>query len=384
MLKPANNMPAIVQIVPRRTVQPEGIGDYATLLANALFERSGCRSVFLVGTPAEIEPPVKDAWDNSPVTSQKGSVLSKQLTEVCRETEAKAVLLHVSGYGYQKRGVPFWLLRGIQEWRRVQPRTRLVGIFHELYATGHLRNSSFWLSRAQRYVTSELWRLCDNGLTTNDAYFCELAAWRRLTGNQLKVLPVSSNVGEPDTLTPLLNRPIQMAVFGGPGVEEGVYSSPVFERSAEIANALGIETVIDIGGRVTSVPARLGNAVVKSVGRLSRCLVSRHLLGCRYGLLNYDVGRLGKSGVFAAYAAHGVIPICIGSRAAPTNELEAGRHFLRWPFNRSSANLPEIQANLIRWYHDHSIAKHADVLDLLCTEKSNSYRCANQCSARSA
>ena len=107
MLKPANNMPAIVQIVPRRTVQPEGIGDYATLLANALFERSGCRSVFLIGTPAEIEPPVKDAWDNSPVTSQKGSVLSKQLTEVCRETEAKAVLLHVSGYGYQKRGVPF-------------------------------------------------------------------------------------------------------------------------------------------------------------------------------------------------------------------------------------------------------------------------------------
>ncbi len=362
-----NNMPVIVQIVPRRAVEHDGIGDYATLVANAIFERSGFTSVFIIGTPAEFEPPVRDAWRNSPVTYQKGSALAKQLTEVCRETKAKAVLLHVSGYGYQKRGVPFWLLRGIKGWRRVQPRTRLVGIFHELYATGHVRNSSFWLSRAQRYVTSELWRLCDHGLTTNDAYFRELAAWRRAEENRLTVLPVSSNVGEPDALVPLLDRPLQMAVFGGSGVEERVYSGRVFEQSAAIANALGIENVLDIGPRCTRVPPRLGRAVINSVGRLPRRSVSRYLLACRYGLLNYDVGRLGKSGVFAAYAAHGVVPICIGSRAAPTDELEEGRHFLRWPFDRPPANLSEIQTNLIRWYQNHSVGKHADALSLLAS-----------------
>ena len=362
-----NNMPVIVQIVPRRAVQPDGIGDYATLVANALFERSGFRSVFIIGTPAEFEPPVRDAWRNSPVTSKKGSVLTKQLTEVCRETQAKAVLLHVSGYGYQRRGVPLWLLKGIEGWRRVQPRTRLIGIFHELYATGHVRNSSFWLSRAQRYVTSELWGLCDHGLTTNDAYFRQLAAWRRAKQSRLTVLPVSSNVGEPDAAVPLLNRPLQMAVFGGAGVEEVVYK--VIDQPAAIANALGIESVIDIGLRGTSVPPRLGRAVVNSVGRLSRCSVSRHLLACRYGLLNYDVGRLGKSSVFAAYAAHGVVPICIGSHAAPTDELEEGRHFLRWPFDRPPADLSEIQVNLLRWYQNHSLAKHADALSLLASGK---------------
>jgi hypothetical protein len=362
-------MPAIVQIVPRRTIQPDGVGDYATHVANALFERSGCTSVFVIGTPAEIEPPVEDAWRNSPVAVRKGSTLAKQLARICRETEAKAVFLHLSGYGYQKRGVPFWLLKGMQVWRQIQPRTCLVGIFHELFATGRIWNSSFWLSRAQQYVTNELWRLCDFGLTTNDAYFSHLATWRRVSCNQLKVLPISSNVGEPDTFIPLTDRPVQMAVFGQPGVEQGVYSGPALEQSAAIANTLGIQNVIDIGDRAKSVPPRLGHAVVRSMGQLSRGCVSRHLLTCRYGLLNYDVGRLGKSGVFAAYAAHGVIPICIGSSAAPTDDLEEGRHFLRWPFNRVPSDLPEIQRNLIRWYQNHSIAKHADVLNLWLTQK---------------
>jgi hypothetical protein len=363
------NMPAIVQIVPRRAAQPDGVGDYATLVASALFERFGITSAFIIGTPAEIESPVEDAWRNAPVTVRKGITLANQLAKLCRETEAKAVFLHVSGYGYQKRGVPFWLLKGMQVWRKMQPRACLVGIFHELFATGHVWNSSFWLSRAQRYVTSELWRLCDHGLTTNHAYFDNLADWRRVTCNQLKVLPIFSNVGEPDTFRPLSDRPVQMAVFGRPGVEQGVYGEPISEQSAAIANALGIQNVIDIGDRAAGVPPRLGPAVVTSMGRLSRCLVSRHLLACRYGLLNYDVGRLGKSGVFAAYAAHGVIPICIGSRAAPTDDLEEGRHFLRWPFKGLPPNLSEIQRNLICWYQNHSVAKHADVLNLWSVEK---------------
>lgn len=364
-----NNMPTIVQILPRRTVQPDGVGDYATHVANALFERSGYTSVFIIGTPAEIELPVEDAWRNSPVAVRKGSTFAKQLARICRETEAKAVFLHLAGYGYQKRGVPFWLLKGMQVWRQIQPRTCLVGIFHELFATGHIWNSSFWLSRAQQYVTNELWRLCDFGLTTNEAYFSHLATWRRVSCNQLKVLPIPSNVGEPDTFIPVTDRPVQMAVFGRPGVEQGVYSDPASQQSAAIANTLGIQNVIDIGDRVKSVPPRLGQAVVRPMGQLSRGCVGRCLLSCRYGLLNYDVGRLGKSGVFAAYAAHGVIPISIGSSAAPTDDLEEGRHFLRWPFNRVPSDLPEVQRNLIRWYQNHSIAKHADVLNLWLTQK---------------
>jgi hypothetical protein len=257
----------------------------------------------------------------------------------------------------------------MQKWRKIQPRTCLIGIFHELFACNHIWNSSFWLSPAQRHITRELWRLCDYGLTTNDTYAGHLAAWCPTKRNQLKVLPVFSNVGEPETVLPFSQRPAQMAVFGAAGVEQAIYGKPISERSSAITTALAIQNVIDIGERVTSVPARLGPAVVASMGRLSGRLVSRHLRACRYGLLNYDVGRLGKSGVFAAYAAHGVIPICIGSRAVPTDGLEEGQHFLRWPFDRPAFNLSEIQTNLIQWYHNHSLAKHADVLSLWSTEK---------------
>ena len=364
-------MPAIVQIVPRRAAQPEGIGDYATLLANSLFERSSCTSAFVVGTPAEIESPVDDAWLNSPVTGRKGTALAKQLTKLCHETGARAVVLHVAGYGYQKRGVPFWLLSGMRKWRQIQPHTCLIGIFHELFASNRVWNSSFWLSRAQRYIARELWCLCDYGLTTNDKYAGHLAAWRPIRRSQLKVLPVFSNVGEPETVLPFSQRPAQMAVFGAAGVEQGIYRKPISEQSAAITTALAIQNVIDIGERVTSVPTHLGSAVVTSMGRLSGRLVSRHLLACRYGLLNYDVGRLGKSGVFAAYAAHGIVPLCIGSRAAPTDGLEENRHFLRWPFDPASHNFSQMQTNLMQWYHNHSIAKHADLLSLWSAEKTN-------------
>ena len=363
--------PAIVQIAPRRVGQPEGIGDYATRLANALFEGSGYRSAFVVGTPADIELPVEDAWANSPVTVRTSSTFAKQLTDVCLDTQAQAVVLHFSGYGYQRRGVPFWLLNGMQKWRQLQPGVCLIGIFHELFASSNrVWTSSFWLSRAQLHIARELWRLCDYGLTTNDTYARDLAAWRPIRQNQLKVLPVFSNVGEPETIPPLLHRPAHMAVFGGTGVERALYSKPISDQSAALANALRIQRVIDIGARVMRVPPRLGHAIVTSMGQLSGCLVSRNLLACRYGLLNYDVGRLGKSGVFAAYASHGVIPICIDSRAVPTDGLEEGRHFLRWPFEQATPRLSEMQTDLIRWYQNHSVAKHADVLKLWLTEQS--------------
>jgi len=258
----------------------------------------------------------------------------------------------------------------MQKWRQIQPSICLIGIFHELFASSNrVWNSSFWLSRAQLYITRELWRLCDYGLTTNNIYAGHLAAWRPIMRNRLKILPVFSNVGEPETIPPLLHRPAHMAVFGGAGVERAIYSKPILEESAAVTNAVSIQNVVDIGARVTSVPPHLGHAVVTSMGRLSGCLVSRHLLACRYGLLNYDVGRLGKSGVFAAYASHGVIPICIGSRAVPTDGLEEGRHFLRWPFEQTTLSLSEMPTNLIRWYRNHSVAKHADVLTSWATEE---------------
>ena len=192
---------SVIQIVPRRTDQPDGVGDYATILANAL-ERRAWISAFVSGTPAEVEPPIRDAWLTVPVTARRGNHLATHLADLCRKTKTAAVIVHVSGYGYQKRGAPVWLLNGIRAWKKEHPGIRLIGIFHELFATGHVWQSSFWLSRAQSYVTRELWRLCDGGIATNQAYFDQLAAWRPTMGDRLKIMPVISTVGEPDVVVP--------------------------------------------------------------------------------------------------------------------------------------------------------------------------------------
>ena len=156
---------------------------------------------------SEVEPPIRDAWLTVPVTARRGNHLATHLADLCRKTKAAAVIVHISGYGYQKRGAPVWLLNGIRAWKKEHPGIRLIGIFHELFATGHVWQSSFWLSSAQSYVTRELWRLCDGGLATNQAYFDQLAAWRPTMRDRLKTMPVFSNVGEPDVVVPPSGRP---------------------------------------------------------------------------------------------------------------------------------------------------------------------------------
>jgi hypothetical protein len=165
-------------------------------------------------------------------------------------------------------------------------------------------------------------------------------------------------------------RPPNMVVFGQPGTEDKVYREPWGAQSASVVETLGIKRIIDIGTRKTAPPRLVGPAPVMTMGQLAPDRVSRDLVSCRFGLLNYDIARLQKSGVFAAYAAHGVIPICIGSEATPPFGLEEGRHFLRWPL-KILPDLHAMQTSLRQWYADHSIARNADVLASLCrVEKS--------------
>jgi hypothetical protein len=180
-------------------------------------------------------------------------------------------------------------------------------------------------------------------------------------------MPIFSNVGEPDNVISPNERPPHVAVFGLKGVDQLMYRSQQLDTAAAI-NALGLWKVIDIGTRAQPPPSHLGQAAVIPFGRLPRHCVSRQLLTCRFGLLSYDVARLGKSGVFAAYAVHGVIPICVGSTAKAGDGLEEGRHFLRWPFRGAAvSDIRAIQINLNNWYRSHSTIKQAELMNVWCS-----------------
>src|SRR5262245_7377746 len=361
----------ILQIVPRRTSDPDGIGDYAVRLAAGLKERHGVSSIFISGTPVNAHPPADDEWPTVAVASRSRNALLDAIGLARRQSAFSAIVLHVAGYGYQKRGAPLWLLQGMRNLRRLYPEMHLVNLLHELYATGKPWNSSFWLGPLQKYVAHELWKLADTGLTTNAREYPELLAWRPDAADHLVLLPVVSNVGEPAETPSVHSRPARAAIFGAAGTEK-IYTihREVLERAVR---DLGIHEIVDVGARLLPPPSDIGGASVTRRGVQAAEVVSRELTDCRFGFLSYDLSLVGKSGVFAAYAAHGVIPICVGSASQPGINLVSGRHFLTPPLHAlDTTALVSMQREIMTWYRGHDTARLADTIFHLCTNRSPS------------
>lgn len=356
----------LLQIVPRRTAAPDGVGDYARRLASLLADRHGLETTFVCGTAAGIDPAPDDPWPTVHVERRTASALVAALTVAAGGGSAVDVLVHVGGYGYARRGAPLWLLEGLRRWRASATGGRLVGVFHELYASGQPWQSSFWFGGLQKHVARGLWQLCDAGVTTNSRYLHDLQAWRADGADIVELIPVPSNVGEPDTVLPLGDRPARAAVFGRPGMEIDLYCR-YHDDVARVLAAFGVEDVIDIGERASAPPQRLGAATVVPLGRLPAERVSAELSQCRLGLLAYDLDRLGKSTIFAAYAAHGIVPVCFAPAGSAADGLAVGRHVLD-----GSADVPghvdveEMQRALVSWYRGHTSMHLAGRIAAMC------------------
>jgi hypothetical protein len=343
----------LVQIVPRFTDVPSGVTDYAVRLAEGLRNRWGTHSVFLAGTPQDARNGVVTGWPTHAVASQSAHDLVRALDELRQTSPFDIIIVHVSGYGYARRGAPVWLESGLRRWLGRNRGVRVIGVFHELFARGKPWRSSFWYGPLQARVSRRLWQLAHAGLTTNTPYADQLLAWRPEARPFLTLMPVISTVGEPAALAPFRDRKPTAVVFGSPGLESRLYGAEV-ATLAQTVRRLGIGEIIDIGGRRQPPPAEIGGAFVRTLGKQPAAAISDEMSACRFGFLAYDLAHVGKSTVFAAYAAHGVIPVCFGPSVEIADGLSAGRHLLRPPIDISSETvLSAMQSELIAWYRHH-------------------------------
>lgn len=281
------------------------------------------------------------------------------------------VFLHYVNYGFAPRGCPFWLIDGLEQWKRRNPRSRLVIMFHELYASGPPWRSSFWLSPIQRHLAGRLARLSDHAITSSELYRRELAVWAPARREQILVWPVFSTIGEPAESTPWDSRQPYLAVLGRAGTEARAYG---YHRQAlaTMARALNIEEIIDIGPRSRPVSSQVEGIRVRTTGQLPREEVSKLLSSCRAGFLDYPSDVLGKSTVFAAYCAHGVVPVITHVRGTGLDELREGEHFL---LARAQAADPSPSQGILEniskaafdWYCGHAIAVQAAALSGILT-----------------
>lgn len=346
---------SLVQIVPHLPPPPEGLGGHAQALGAALRERCHIDSRFVVCDPR---------WEGD----SAGGVLRlpartrSALAACLEEAGAEALLLHYANYGYQRRGCPVWLVDGVRQWRARGGGRRLVTIFHEVYATGPPWRSSFWLSPLQRRLAAEL-AVRSDALTTSLALYAQ-ALRRWVAAERIAVLPVASTVGEPGAVPPLTARRRRLVVFGSAGVRGRAYG-PAAPELVAACRALGIDEILDVGpAGAMAPPAAVAGVPVRVIGTLPAGEVSALLLEALGGFLAYPPAFLAKSTIFAAYCAHGALPVCTCPPAPADDGLRAGRHYWRPGQSETACGPadPQAIADAARsWYREHALNRQAEV-----------------------
>jgi len=296
-----------------------------------------------------------------------GNSLHAPPLEMTRATDVSALsgdclLLHFSGYGFQKRGIPLWL---VEHMRTLRTRFKSFGVvFHELYASSPPWGSAFWLAGWQKRIARELLDLSDFWLTNREESGRWLLARREATPH--RVLPVFSNVGEPTLIE--ADRAPHMVVFGGPGVRANVYlwaGGEVFD----CARRRGL--VIHDKGPPLQDAALAERLVQKKAvvhGKLAAPEVSRALSRASYGALSYPVDYASKSGVLAAYSAHGLCPILLWNDYRPHDGLVANVNYVAGFAALDATDAWTIGQEARRWYEPHCVDAHVDALRQMSNE----------------
>lgn len=319
----------ILQIVPRPPGSHEGVGDYANALARGLECRTGQRSEFV--TAAMIADP---NWRPPP--------------------GANAVILHYVNYGYDPRGIPSWLPSRLREV------PRLVTIFHELYASGSWRQSAFWLQPLQKRIARQLAEKSAVCIVSSDVLAEQLHQFA--TTVQVVVRPVVSTFGEP--AFHFERAPERWAICGG---------TELIRRSLRSFAQKDVELFVVGGAEVPEIRRVMDGA--HYLPQVETKAASEILSSCAFGWIDYfetssvPTSAILKSTAFAAYCAHGVIPVL--PRA--DSKIALGDDALPGPFTPAklptAVERPAISREVYDWYHRNASAEHlaATVAEAIAT-----------------
>ena len=338
-----------VQITPAYPPAVSGVGDYAALLARAASVREGRMRTLVAAEAADGAEALRDRSADALVAALGA---------------ADRVLLHYSGYGYARWALCWWLVEGLRRWKHGAPDRRLVTLFHEVYATGPIWRTSFWTARPQRRIVQALAQLTYAGFVTSQGGYERLRPLR--PDLPLEILPVFSNVGEPAEVAQLAGRAARAVVFGGPVRRERAYAAASRNTAALAAgfDRLGVEEIIDIGPGAVAAPSLAGRPV-RVLGVLPPREVSAWLSDARLGLIDYPWHVMTKSGIAAAYFAHGTLAVNTNRLGRLPDDLVEGQEFVTPQVMRETSDFQEVADAGRAWYAPHGLQETVRRLGLL-------------------
>ena len=295
-----NKAGTIFQIVPRASGGRDGVGGYARMLAASLEEYYDLRTTFVATA------------EGNHLAFPTGAGPGNEKLDRC-----SAIVLHYVNYGYARRGVPLWLPPDLHRLQSASGAPQ-VTVFHELYASGSWRQSAFWLRPLQMRIARTVAAMSVVSIVSSEVSYLQLKTLN--SGTRIIVHPVVSGFGEP-VLSPraIADRDLHRWVICG-GTELVERSLRSFRLAASfIREGLAPRELFVVGGNDNSEVRRI-LADEKKIRthyypRIDAKIASEILASCAFGWIDYfhdpDVPMpvILKSSAFAAYCAHGVIPV---------------------------------------------------------------------------
>ena len=313
-------MSAFVHIIPQLPPAIDGVGDYCWNLWKHWLEPE-LDWGFLVARGAE---DTRAMFPEAPVNTFGLNAAS--LTEALERGSCRTAVLHYVGYAYQPKGIPVWLPRALRDWRygaaahkpSLLTGRRLVVMFHEMYARSSPLRSPFWVAPVARRIIRDLARISDTWVTSCERYFGQLSGEFGAQPNAGRIIPIPSNIPAPFKIDwPPSRGKLRIVVFGL--AKTRIWA---LERHSKLLRALHqadlIEHVTLAGQEPLPEDERMWRHLAARIGsnvewrtrfNLLAEDISAELVQHDVGLLANEPDVLTKSGVFAALAAHGVVPI---------------------------------------------------------------------------
>jgi len=355
----------ILQIIPTPPDSSDGIGDYALLLAAQLRQDAQLDTQFLVfRNDIEVKSAI-DGFSIAHLPEHKPQALCSLIPESIR-----AVIVHFSGYPYFNTslrgmvgiGIPFWLVNTLCAIKQSH-RIKLIVMFHELPKLYWKQFYCFdYLNPIHCMVARPLAQTADTVLTTSTKYQSILSNWVNAPVHRL---PIFSNMGEPAIVPPLIKRKRRLVIFGG-SARQRVYQNSLKDL-VKSCQTLGIEEIYDIGPPLQlQANYHLEGIPLIELGFQSQESISQVLLTSMVGCLDYTPfpGDLSKSGVFAAYCAHGMLPLSTRYNPSESDGLHLQQQYLTLDQDMTQVQPTELQAVASaahQWYQDHSLRAIAQV-----------------------
>lgn len=364
----------ILQIIPTKPNWSDGIGDYALLLATQLFKDAQIKTHFLVfRNDLEVEPLV-NGFSIARLPSHQPDVFCSFVPEGVR-----TIIVHFGSYPYFQNnlkgnfgvGTPFWLVEALQSVVRSR-QLKLIVVFHELPKLHWRQRYLFGLLNPIHCIVSRrLAKMADVVFTNTTGSQVILSKWRR--NNVIKLL-VFSNMGEAESSPPLMVRKRRLVIFGGAG-RYRIYRDH-FQALIQICKSIGIEEICDVGPPLKLTDYLSSDINLVEMGWCSQTKISELMLTSLAGCIDYSLysGELGKSGIFAAYCAHGLVPILTNYNPSEADGLYLNQHYLALDSKLDNLDLAKLQMIADKsheWYQTHTLKETTKTFSS-CIESLNS------------